>query len=107
MDRNNPAFRAIVPSFQMIQRRDNGLDHYYLYFHYARPTDILRTLDALFMDKFVYAHAWTSTCIKKMTMRLFCASAMLLLFLHIVHHLLLQPVCLLEHALYQLLHPNQ
>ena len=42
----------------------------------------LETLDALFVDKFVYAHAWTtfmSTCLKTWR-RDCCSSAMLLLF---------------------------
>lgn len=47
----------------------------------------LETLDALFVDEFVYAHAWTtfmSTCLKTWR-RDCCSSAMLLLFVHPVH----------------------
>jgi cytochrome c oxidase subunit IV len=51
----------------------------------------LETLDALFVDKFVYGHAWTSfmtTCLK--TWRRDCCSSAMLLLLHIL--CIFQPV---------------
>ena len=50
----------------------------------------LETLDALFVDKFVYAHAWSTfmtTCLKTWR-RDCCASAMLLLFVHLFTQLI-------------------
>lgn len=55
MDRNNPVFRAIPPSLQTIQRRYNGLNHYCLYYHSARPTDILRnSMTSSWMNSFIF-----------------------------------------------------